>query len=186
MLISAFVFSFMSDASFSLSNIRIAFPGYAALVIYGLSTSGLNHTQGVLSPSLGQHATRMACIVGATIIALPFYIFKTVIVCRPDPLVFMTVLIICPQTNAPDTPAVPLSSFIVLPVLAFSLLYLTPKTTAQVQSLAMPAQHYFLSYTTIAIVALILGPLAFSQFPSWTDCIVGGLLFYGTPSNIEG
>lgn len=80
LLVAAFIFSFASDASYTLSNIRIAFPGYAALLIYGLATSGLNHTQGVLSPALGQKATRMACIVGATVIALPFYIFKTLVV----------------------------------------------------------------------------------------------------------
>lgn len=32
---------------------------------------------------------------------------------------------------------------------------------------------------TTTLAALILGPLAFSQFPSWSDCIVGALVFYG-------
>lgn len=82
-LVGAFVFSFMSDANFMLSNIRLAFPGYTALIIYGLASSALEHTQGVLSPSLGQNVTRMACIVGATVIALPFYVFKTLIVRVP-------------------------------------------------------------------------------------------------------
>ena len=79
-LAGAFAFSFMSDANFMLSNIRLAVPGYTALIIHGLASSGLEHTQGVLSPSLGQDVTRMACTVGATAIALPFYVFKSLIV----------------------------------------------------------------------------------------------------------
>ena len=55
-------------------------PGYAVFAVYGLATIGLSHTQGVLSPALGVKATSMASILGATVIALPFYIFKSLIV----------------------------------------------------------------------------------------------------------
>ena len=72
--------SFLSDMSFTLSNVRQAIPGYAVLAIYGLTTIGLRHTQGVLSPALGLKATSMVSILGATVIALPFYVFKSLVV----------------------------------------------------------------------------------------------------------
>ncbi|KAH8116359.1 cation efflux protein [Phellopilus nigrolimitatus] len=157
----AFFFSFLSDADFMLSNIKSVFPGYAVLVLFGLASSGLEHTQSVLAPALGTNTANMACTLGATVVALPFYIFKQMIY------------------ESPETPAVPLFSLLALPALAYSLLFLTPNTHSSVRAVALPAQHFSLSYASTLIPALVLGPLAFSQIPSWTDCVVGGLLFYG-------
>ena len=69
-----------ADMNFTLSNVRQVIPGYAVFSVYGLATIGLSHTQGVLSPALGVKATSMASILGATVIALPFYIFKSLVV----------------------------------------------------------------------------------------------------------
>ena len=65
---------------FTLSNIKAVFPGYVVIVLYGISTAGLDHTQSVLSPALGTKAATMSSVLGATIIALPFYVFKSLIV----------------------------------------------------------------------------------------------------------
>ncbi|EJD07475.1 cation efflux protein [Fomitiporia mediterranea MF3/22] len=157
-----FLFSFLSDMGFTLSNVKYALPGYVVVFIYGLSTVGLEHTQSVLAPALGVKATSMATILGATVIGLPFYLFKSLVY------------------ESTDAPAAPLVAFVALPALAYSLLYLTPRTRETVSAVALPAKHFRISYASTLVPALILGPLAFSQFPSWSDCIVAGLLFYGS------
>ncbi|KAI5122498.1 hypothetical protein M0805_001406 [Coniferiporia weirii] len=161
-LILAILFSLLSDAGFALPNIKAAIPGYAVLFIYGLASSGIDHTQGILAPALGASAASMASTLGGTVIALPFYIFKQMIV------------------DSSEIPAVPLVSLLALPVLAYSLLFLTPNTRESVRAVALPAQHFSLSYASTVVPALILGPLAFSQYPSWTDCVVSVLLYYGS------
>ncbi|KAL5536997.1 MSC2 [Sanghuangporus sanghuang] len=161
-VIAAFLLSFLSDMRFTLSNIKGVIPGYVVIVLYGLSTVSLEQIQGVLVPSLGLKAVSMACILGATVIALPFYVFKSLVY------------------HSPDTPAPPLLSLAVLPVLSYCILYLVPDTRERVRAVSLPTKHFSMSYTSTAIAALILGPLAFSHMPSLTDCFVGALLFYGS------
>lgn len=67
--------------NFTLSNVKHVFPGYVVLALYGLSTIGLDHTQSVIAPALGAKAASMTCTLGATVIALPFYVFKSLVVC---------------------------------------------------------------------------------------------------------
>lgn len=81
--------------------------------------------------------------------------------------------------ESPDAPAVPLSALVALPALAYSLLYLSPTTRETARTIALPAKHFSISYASTLIAAFILGALAFSEIPSWTDCIVSVLLFYG-------
>ena len=83
---SALLISFVSDMGFTLSNIKHVIPGYVVIFLYGLSTIGLEHTQSVISPSLGAKATSMSSILGATVIGLPFYLFKALVVRIPYPI----------------------------------------------------------------------------------------------------
>ncbi len=54
-------------------------PGYVALLIHGVSSAALDHTLGVVTASLGTTFTIAATTFGASIFALPFYIFRTVV-----------------------------------------------------------------------------------------------------------
>lgn len=79
-IVLAFAVSILSDTHFSTENIWRFLPGYGALVLHALCTSAYEHTLGVLSPSLGTSFTIAASTLGATIFALPFYLFRTVMV----------------------------------------------------------------------------------------------------------
>ena len=81
-VVLAFFFSLLSDArfSFSPSVIKPVLPGYAVLILHGIATAGLEHTQSVLSPVLGTSVSMLTSTLGATVIALPFYLFKTILV----------------------------------------------------------------------------------------------------------
>lgn len=89
------------------------------------------------------------------------------------------IVLIARQFTTSETPAVPVFSLLSLPLLAYTLLFFSPKVTATVRATALPTRHFTISYASSFIPALILGPLAFSQFPSWTDLVVGCMLFYG-------
>jgi zinc transporter 5/7 len=39
--------------------------------------------------------------------------------------------------------------------------------------------HFALSFPTVLLAATVFGPLAFNQFPRWTDFVVAGLLYVG-------
>ena len=80
-VVAAFLLSSLSDMHFTLSNIKGVIPGYVVIVLHGLSTIGLEQTRSLVAPSLGSKAVSMACILGATIIGLPFYLFKSLVVC---------------------------------------------------------------------------------------------------------
>lgn len=55
-------------------------PGYGALLIHSLTSSALDQTIGILAPSLGSTFTIAASTLGACGFALPFYVFRTVVV----------------------------------------------------------------------------------------------------------
>ena len=70
--------SFISDISDTRGDFRAVLPSYVALVTYALSSSGLEHTQGVLSPALGHTFTAAASTLGACLLFLPLYMFREV------------------------------------------------------------------------------------------------------------
>ncbi|PPQ94646.1 hypothetical protein CVT25_009377 [Psilocybe cyanescens] len=78
---AAILISVLSDTELFTANVRRYAPGYGALVLHGLSSSALDHTLGVLSPSMGTTFSTAASVLGATIFALPFYIFRSFVVC---------------------------------------------------------------------------------------------------------
>ena len=79
-MLVAFFISFLSDADFSFANARSVIPGYGVLILHGIASSGIDHTRGILAPALGGKVYMMASTIGATIVALPFYIFKSLMV----------------------------------------------------------------------------------------------------------
>jgi len=70
--------SFISDISDTRGDFRAVLPSYVALVTYALSSSGLEHTQGVLSPALGTHLLLLQVRLGACLLFLPLYMFREV------------------------------------------------------------------------------------------------------------
>lgn len=76
----AFVVSLLSDTQLSSVNASRFLSSYGALGLYALSSTALQHTLGVLSPSLGFTFTIAASTLGASIFALPFYAFRVFLV----------------------------------------------------------------------------------------------------------
>lgn len=70
----------LSDSQMSASSFWRHIPGYGALLLHSLTSSALDHTLGVLSPSLGNAFTLAVATLGASVFALPFYIFRTFLV----------------------------------------------------------------------------------------------------------
>ncbi|KAJ4473719.1 cation efflux protein, partial [Lentinula aciculospora] len=158
----------VSDATFSSSGICSVLPGYLAIVGHGVTSSALDHTYNVLSPGLGTTFTIAATNLGASLFALPFYIFRTVIL------------------KFPTTPVLPLFSLALIPFMAYSLLFLSPTTTRSLKNASPNPRYVALSFPFSFGCSVILGPLAFSQIPSWTDVAVGMILYFGMyPQNAD-
>lgn len=79
-VVSAVVLSLLFDTQFSPSTALRYIPGYGALFLHGLATLALDHTLGVVAPSLGETFARAATVLAASIVALPFYAFKSIVV----------------------------------------------------------------------------------------------------------
>lgn len=80
-VVAAIAIAILSDTQLSLTDFWRYFSGYGVLFFYGLSSAALEHTLGVLSPALGTTFSTAATTLGATIFALPFYIFRSAVVC---------------------------------------------------------------------------------------------------------
>lgn len=74
--------SFISDIAITRGDFRALMPAYVGLITHALSSSGLEHTHGVLSPALGPAFTTAASTLGACALFLPLYMFREVIVSR--------------------------------------------------------------------------------------------------------
>lgn len=77
---AALLLSIGSDTTALTSNFWHFAPGYGALLLHAIVSIALEHTLSVLSPSLGTTFTTAASTLGATIFALPFYLFRSVVV----------------------------------------------------------------------------------------------------------
>ncbi|KAJ7026271.1 cation efflux family-domain-containing protein [Mycena alexandri] len=157
----AWLLSIASDTQLSSANLWRYLPGYGALLVHSLTSSALDQTISILAPSLGSTFTIAASVLGASCFALPFYMFRTVVL------------------DFPSTPVLPLISLAALPFLAFSLLFFSPITARSLSHLSFTPQHFMLSYPSTSVFAAIFGTLAFSQFPTWTDAVVAILLYFG-------
>ncbi|KAG6888566.1 hypothetical protein C0995_007355 [Termitomyces sp. Mi166 len=149
------------DTRFFSTNSVYVLTGYGALTIHALSTSALDSTLGVLSPSLGSTFTIALTTLGASVFALPFYVFRLVLL------------------GFPDDPVLPLMSLASILIIAYALLFFAPITARSLAHLSYGPQYFKLSYPTIAGIAAILGVLAFTQSPSWSDLFVAICLYSG-------
>ncbi|KAF8196686.1 cation efflux family-domain-containing protein [Mycena galopus ATCC 62051] len=164
----AWMLTIASDTQFNSATVWRFLPGYGALLGHSLTSSVLDQTIGILAPSLGSTFTIAASVLGASGFALPFYLFRSVVL------------------ESSPTPVLPLASLAALPFLAFSLLFFAPVTARSLNHLSFTPQHFALSYPSTSLFAAILGSLAFSQFPTWTDAAVAILLYFGMqPEKID-
>ncbi|KIK61561.1 hypothetical protein GYMLUDRAFT_42562 [Collybiopsis luxurians FD-317 M1] len=167
-IVCAFILGILSDARFSSVGIWSVLPGYLAILGHGVTSSALDHTYGVLSPGLGTKFTIAATNLGASLFALPFYIFRTVLL------------------GFPTTPALPLFTLPLIPFMAYSLLFLSPTTGRSLKSASPTPRHLSLSFPFSFACAIVFGSLVLSQAPSWTDAAVGIFLYYGMyPSRMD-
>ena len=128
---------------------------------------------------MGARSASCASTLGATIICLPFYAFKVMMVRVPfNPA--LAHLKRCTQFDeraAPRTTS--LAALFAIPLVACSHLFVTPETRTSVHLVALPSQYFPVSFLSTTFFTFILGPLVFSHFPSWTDLVVAPMLFYG-------
>ncbi|KAG1781019.1 cation efflux protein [Suillus placidus] len=158
--ISSFLLSFASDALLSKRSVSIIAPGYGALVMHGISTYALEHLRGVLAPTVNPTLTTAASTLGAALVGLPLYAFRQALI------------------DLPSTPIVPLTSLAVLPILAYTMIFLTPDTIGMQFNVTQTSQMFLISYPIAFLVATAMGFLGFSQHPHWTDFLVGVILYY--------
>jgi Cation efflux family len=83
------------------------------------------------------------------------------------------------QLHFPTTPVLPLSSLAALPLLSYTLLFLSPNTSRSHNNVSYSPRSFMVSYPSAFVFACIIGIVAFGLYPSFTDIAVGGLLFYG-------
>lgn len=81
-MLLALILSFLWDARFLPSNFDDFLPAYGALVVEALSSAALEHTEGVLSPTLGQSMTSALTTLGACMFSLPMYLLRHLLVSR--------------------------------------------------------------------------------------------------------
>ncbi|KAI6112853.1 cation efflux protein [Pisolithus sp. B1] len=156
----AFVLSFLCDAAFSTHSPRMLLPGYGCLVLHGLVTYVLEYVRGVLSPSLSPSVMTAASTLGATLLALPFYAFRKAVL------------------DLPPSPVVPLLSLAILPLLTYSMVFLTPETSVNQYKPSQASQSFLFTYPLAFFMTVIAGHLGFSQSVDWTDLMLGSILYY--------
>lgn len=174
----ALLISISSDVAFQSADFWRSALGYGALFLHGMSSTGLEYTLSVLSPSLGITFTTAASIVGATTFALPLYLFRTLVV-RYSNFASNSYQSFSLQLNFPPTPNVPFFPLASLPIIAYSLLFLTPLAVRSVKQQTLQPQDFGLSYPTLLIFSFVFGIILFQQSPSWIDPPIAGLLYFG-------
>ena len=76
----ALILSFLWDARFLPSNFDDFLPAYGALAVQALSSAALEHTEGVLSSTLGQSMTSALTTLGACMFSLPLYLLRHLLI----------------------------------------------------------------------------------------------------------
>lgn len=64
-------------------------------------------------------------------------------------------------------------------MIAYMFLFRAPIAARSLNHRMNSPGHFALSFPTVIVASLILGPLAFNQFPRWSDLLVAGLLYVG-------
>ncbi|KAF5355308.1 hypothetical protein D9758_005989 [Tetrapyrgos nigripes] len=167
-ILSAIALAFISDTQFSSNKLSAVLPGYVALGVHGVASVALDHTHGVLNPSLGPTVTIAASTLGASIFALPLYLLRSV------------------YLGFPSAPVLPLISLACIPFVAYSLLAFSPLSARALKNASPIPKHFIVSFPLSFVSSATFGPLAFNQFPAWSDIFIGGLLYAGMyPRNSE-
>ncbi|KAJ2982762.1 hypothetical protein NUW54_g10710 [Trametes sanguinea] len=160
-ILTALALSFLWDARFLPSNFDDFLPAYGAIAVEALSSAALEHTEGVLSPSLGKSMTSALTTLGACVFSLPLYMLRHILL----------------SDSGYTIPS--LSALSVLPCLAYVLLYYVPRASVST-NIAMTSPRYIVSsYATSFVTAIVFGYLAFGHSPKLIDFLVFGLLLYG-------
>ena len=84
-----------------------------------------------------------------------------------------------PQLDFPGTPALPLSSLAALPLLLYTLLFLSPNTSHSHNTVSYVPRFFMLSYPSTFVFTSIIATIAFGLYPSFTDIAISGLLYHG-------
>ncbi|KAI0820393.1 cation efflux family-domain-containing protein [Trametes gibbosa] len=154
-------FSFLWDTAFVPSNFRSYLPAYGALAVHALSATALEHTDGILSSSLGQSMSAALSILGACVFSLPLYLLRHILVGD--------------STHRMPT----LAALAVLPCLAYVLLYYNPRASVSTNIAITSPRFIVSSYLTTFASATVLGYLAFGHAPKLLDFLIFGTLLYG-------
>ncbi|KZT27795.1 cation efflux protein [Neolentinus lepideus HHB14362 ss-1] len=148
--------SFLLDAKLLHQSFRAPFVTHVAVLLNAGASMLLDDIyKTVPSPS----TTRAASVLGASVIALPVYLLRS--------MAFKNV----------PTPVVPLTVLCACPLLAFALTMPSSNLTAKPAHL-LP-QRTNLTYYFSILSSIIFGMLLFSRYPSWSDILVGLLFSYG-------
>ncbi|KZT70728.1 cation efflux protein [Daedalea quercina L-15889] len=158
---SALLISFISDAGLSSAGFHEMLPAYGALLIEAASSSALDHTQGVLLPSLGEPLSIALSTLGASFFSLPLYLLRHV------------------MTDVASPSSLSLVSLAVIPFLAYVLLFRAPQTARMTKIPSFPPQYFSISYILTLITLLGLGLFSLGRYPRLSDFLVASLLLYG-------
>ncbi|KAI0731248.1 cation efflux protein [Earliella scabrosa] len=160
-ILLALSLSFLWDARFHPANFNDYLPGYGALIMEALCSAALEHTDGVLAPSLGADMTRAISTLGACIFSLPLYMLRHVLV------------------HDHSHPVPTLGGLAVLPCLAYVVLHLVPKSSVSTSIAVTSPRYVVTSYATTYAAATVFGFLGFGHLPKFADLVVPAILLYG-------
>lgn len=77
----AFLLSIASDISLSPHRLADTVPMYGALALHAIASDALERTNNISIPKLGYELTMAANLLGASVLALPLYLIRTIMVC---------------------------------------------------------------------------------------------------------
>ncbi|EJF64178.1 cation efflux protein [Dichomitus squalens LYAD-421 SS1] len=160
-VVLALSLSFLWDARFSPANFGDHLPGYGALIVEAVSSAALEHTESILSPSLGQPVATAISLLGACVFSLPLYMLRHILL----------------GDSGHRIPS--LASLAVLPCMAYIVLHFEPKASVSSNIAVTSPRYLTLSYIMTFSAAIIFGYLGFGHVPKLIDFVVPALLFYG-------
>ncbi|KAH9840123.1 cation efflux protein [Rhodofomes roseus] len=160
-VVAALSISFLSDAGLSSEGFHEMLPAYGALIVEAGASSALDHTQGVLLPSLGEPLSIAFSTLGASLFSLPLYLLRHM------------------MTDVVAPTSLSLSSLAIIPFLAYVLLFRAPLNARVIKSPSFPPQYYLFSYPLVLLASLALGLFSLGRYPRLVDFLVAPLLLYG-------